>query len=85
MRILSTSKQGAAGPNKFWVRSHDINQESQKHQQHIPSMVQRLARQKDKWLISSSDAKVMIDLCQRAQLSFLRLMRWLWHSSKTTE
>jgi hypothetical protein len=50
MRILSTSKQGVAGPNIFWVRSHVINQESQKHQQHIPSMVQRLARQKDKWL-----------------------------------
>ncbi|PUZ53307.1 hypothetical protein GQ55_5G042600 [Panicum hallii var. hallii] len=43
-----------------------LNSESQKHQQHIASVVQRLAREKDKWLSSSPDAlKINMEFLQR--------------------
>jgi len=43
-----------------------LNSESQKHQQHVASVVQRLAREKDKWLSSSPDAmKINMEFLQR--------------------
>ncbi|GJM92078.1 hypothetical protein PR202_ga08506 [Eleusine coracana subsp. coracana] len=43
-----------------------LNSESQKHQQHIASVLQRLAREKDKWLSSSPDAlKINMEFLQR--------------------
>jgi THO complex subunit 2 len=43
-----------------------LNSESQKHQQHIASVLQRLVREKDKWLSSSPDAlKINMEFLQR--------------------
>ncbi|KAG8078866.1 hypothetical protein GUJ93_ZPchr0007g6205 [Zizania palustris] len=43
-----------------------LNNESQKHQQHIASVRQRLVREKDKWLSSSPDAmKINMEFLQR--------------------
>ncbi|KAL6839975.1 hypothetical protein ACP4OV_029785 [Aristida adscensionis] len=43
-----------------------LNSESQKHQQHIASVLQRLAREKDNWLSSSPDAiKINMEFLQR--------------------
>uniref|UniRef100_A0A0D9V9I6 THO complex subunit 2 n=1 Tax=Leersia perrieri TaxID=77586 RepID=A0A0D9V9I6_9ORYZ len=43
-----------------------LNNESQKHQQHIASVLQRLRREKDKWLSSSPDAlKINMEFYQR--------------------
>ncbi|XP_062207878.1 THO complex subunit 2-like isoform X2 [Phragmites australis] len=43
-----------------------LNSESQKHEQHVASVVQRLAREKDKWLSSSPDAlKINMEFLQR--------------------
>ncbi|KAK3166323.1 hypothetical protein QOZ80_1AG0044350 [Eleusine coracana subsp. coracana] len=43
-----------------------LNSESQKHQQHIASVLQRLSREKDKWLSSSPDAlKINMEFLQR--------------------
>ncbi|KAL6613932.1 hypothetical protein ACP70R_036202 [Stipagrostis hirtigluma subsp. patula] len=43
-----------------------LNSESEKHQQHIASVLQRLAREKDNWLSSSPDAlKINMEFLQR--------------------
>ncbi|TVU36042.1 hypothetical protein EJB05_17953 [Eragrostis curvula] len=43
-----------------------LNSESQKHQQHVASVLQRLAREKDKWLNSGPDAiKINMEFLQR--------------------
>ncbi|KQK15800.1 THO complex subunit 2 isoform X3 [Brachypodium distachyon] len=43
-----------------------LNNESEKHQQHVVSVFQRLTREKDKWLSSSPDAlKINMEFLQR--------------------
>ncbi|KAM3353633.1 hypothetical protein ACQJBY_024659 [Aegilops geniculata] len=43
-----------------------LNNESDKHQQHVASVLQRLAREKDKWLSSGPDAlKINMEFLQR--------------------